>query len=44
MGDESTLLTAADARHLLRRTGFGAPAKDVAKILSRDRARPRTGC
>ncbi|MBY0279466.1 DUF1800 domain-containing protein [Candidatus Binatia bacterium] len=35
MGDESTVLTAADARHLLRRTGFGAPAKDVQKILQR---------
>lgn len=35
MGDESTVLTAADARHLLRRTGFGAPAKEVAKILQR---------
>jgi uncharacterized protein (DUF1800 family) len=39
MGDESTLLTAADARHLLRRTGFGAPPTEVAKILSRDRTR-----
>ena len=39
MGDESTVLTAADARHLLRRTGFGAPAKDVAKILARAETR-----
>jgi uncharacterized protein (DUF1800 family) len=39
MGDESTVLTAADARHLLRRTGFGAPAKEVAKILSRGETR-----
>lgn len=39
MGDESTVLTAADARHLLCRTGFGAPAKEVAKILSRDKTR-----
>jgi uncharacterized protein (DUF1800 family) len=39
MGDESTVLTAADARHLLRRTGFGAPAKDVTKILQRGETR-----
>ncbi len=39
MGDESTVLTAADARHLLRRTGFGAPPKDVDKILSRRETR-----
>jgi len=39
MGDESTVLTAADARHLLRRTGFGAPPKDVDRILSRRETR-----
>jgi uncharacterized protein (DUF1800 family) len=39
MGDESTVLTAADARHLLRRTGFGAPAKEVQKILQRGETR-----
>ena len=39
MGDESTALTAADARHLLRRTGFGAPAKDVARLISRAETR-----
>jgi len=39
MGDESTVLTAADARHLLRRTGFGAPVKDVARILNRGETR-----
>jgi uncharacterized protein (DUF1800 family) len=28
MGDENTMLTDADTRHLLRRTGFGVSAKD----------------
>ena len=37
MGDENTLLTAADARHLLRRTGFGAPPGEVAKIVGKPR-------
>ena len=35
MGDETTVLTPTTARHLLRRTGFGAPAKEVAKTLQR---------
>ena len=35
MGDANTLLTAAEARHLLRRTGFGARPKDVKRILDR---------
>lgn len=35
MGDENTALSAADARHLLRRTGFGALPKEVDKILSK---------
>ncbi|MEW6271469.1 MAG: hypothetical protein AB1689_19480, partial [Thermodesulfobacteriota bacterium] len=34
-GDEGTPLTVEDARHLLRRTGFGAPEKEVAKLLAR---------
>ena len=33
MGDENTTLTEADVRHLLRRTGFGAKPKEVAKML-----------
>jgi len=32
MGDQNTPLLAADARHLLRRTGFGAPADQVANF------------
>jgi uncharacterized protein (DUF1800 family) len=31
MGDQSTPLTAADARQLIRRTGFGIPAKESTK-------------
>ncbi len=34
MGDASTVLTAAEARHLLQRTGFGATPAAVAKIVS----------
>jgi len=33
MGDENTVLSRAEARHLLRRTGFGALARDVDQIL-----------
>ncbi len=35
MGDENTALSEADARHLLRRTGFGAKPKEVDKMLSK---------
>jgi len=35
MGDANSLLTADEARHLLRRAGFGAKPKDVAKIIKR---------
>jgi uncharacterized protein (DUF1800 family) len=35
MGDANTVLTTAEARHLLRRTGFGANPKDVAKMVGR---------
>jgi uncharacterized protein (DUF1800 family) len=35
MGDASSVLTAGDVRHLLRRTGFGAPPGEVSKILGR---------
>src|SRR4029077_1287523 len=34
MGDENTVLTPAAARHLLRRTGFGALPRDVDRILT----------
>jgi uncharacterized protein (DUF1800 family) len=37
MGDQNSLLTAAEARHLLRRTGFGAPLKAVNKMVGRTR-------
>jgi len=36
---DSSLLTTAHARHLLRRTGFGAPRAQVAAIVSGDRTR-----
>jgi len=35
MGDANTTLTAVEARHLLRRTGFGARPRDVERILAR---------
>ncbi len=35
MGDENTLLTEAAARHLLRRTGFGAPRAEIQRMLDR---------
>ena len=34
MGDENTVLSPAEARHLLRRTGFGALPRDLDRILS----------
>src|SRR5262245_3951726 len=39
MGDQSTPLTAADARHLLRRATFGAPPKQVDAWLSTNTTR-----
>ena len=33
MGNENSVLTEAEARHLLRRTGFGATRDDVQEIL-----------
>src|SRR4051812_14594479 len=33
MGDENTLLDAASARHLLRRTGFGATRDEIQEVL-----------
>jgi hypothetical protein len=37
MGDQDTVLDAAAARHLLRRTGFGALPRDVALLAGRTR-------
>jgi uncharacterized protein (DUF1800 family) len=34
MGDQNTVLSEADARHLLRRTGFGALRSEVADIVA----------
>src|SRR5262245_14012376 len=42
MGDENTVLTAAEARHLLRRTGFGALPRDLNRILSVGETRGQT--
>ncbi len=39
MGDQNSPLSADEARHLLRRTGFGAKQRDVAKILDRGETR-----
>jgi hypothetical protein len=36
---DNTVLTTAEARHLLRRTGFGAPAAEVAAIVNANRTR-----
>ncbi|MCC6765572.1 MAG: DUF1800 domain-containing protein [Deltaproteobacteria bacterium] len=35
MGNASSILTEAETRHLMRRAGFGAPPKDVAKLVKR---------
>lgn len=37
MGGVNTILTEGDARHLLRRTGFGAKPADVAKFVGKTR-------
>jgi uncharacterized protein (DUF1800 family) len=39
MGDANTVLNANEARHHFRRTGFGAPKEEVARILSRGETR-----
>jgi uncharacterized protein (DUF1800 family) len=39
MGDANTVLSAAEARHLLKRTGFGATPPAVAKIVKRGNTR-----
>src|SRR5258708_2904572 len=36
---DGTVLTTAEARHLLRRTGFGAPASQVTAIVAANRTR-----
>lgn len=33
MGDANTILSEAEVRHVLRRTGFGAPPKEMKKVL-----------
>ena len=35
MGDENSTLSNAEARHLLRRTGFGALPRDIATFTGR---------
>jgi len=37
VGDQNTILDAVAARHLLRRTGFGAPPEQVAKLVGQTR-------
>lgn len=37
MGDATTPLTLVDARHLLRRIGFGAPPDELGRIVGRSR-------
>ena len=39
MGDENTVLSDAEARHLLRRTGFGVKSRDLDKILKENETR-----
>jgi hypothetical protein len=34
MGDQTTVLSEADARHLLRRAAFAAPRKELLKASS----------
>jgi uncharacterized protein (DUF1800 family) len=42
MGDENTILSPAEARHLLRRTGFGALRRDLDRILTQGETRGGT--
>src|SRR5215831_16481617 len=42
MGDKNTPLTESEARHLLRRTGFGAPGDEVQKLLNKTPGTPYT--
>jgi uncharacterized protein (DUF1800 family) len=37
MGDEQSVLTPAEARHLLRRSGFGAPRDEVSRLAGTTR-------
>jgi uncharacterized protein (DUF1800 family) len=42
MGDENSVLTDAEARHFLRRAGFGALPRDVDRILQSNETRGQT--
>src|SRR2546426_2057551 len=42
MGDENTILSPAEARHFLRRTGFGALGRDLDRILAAGETRGQT--
>lgn len=43
MGDENTPLTTNEVRHVMRRTGFGAPPKDLGKLLKKVDQAPTRG-
>ncbi len=43
MGDENTILDENGVRHVLRRTGFGAPPKELAKVLRKAGKTPTRG-
>lgn len=43
MGDENTPLTTNEVRHVMRRTGFGAPPKDLTKLLKKVGQSPTRG-
>ena len=43
MGDENTPLTTNEVRHVMRRTGFGAPPKDLGKLLKKVNDAPTRG-
>ncbi len=43
MGDENTPLSTNEVRHVMRRTGFGAPPKDLTKLLKKVSDPPTRG-
>ncbi|MDG2303381.1 MAG: DUF1800 family protein [Candidatus Binatia bacterium] len=43
MGDENTALSVNEVRHVMRRTGFGAPPKDLGKLLKAVNDAPTRG-
>ncbi len=43
MGDENTALSTNEVRHVMRRTGFGAPPKDLDKLLKKVGYAPTRG-